>query len=249
LGGGLRLTTAAQVPKGSGLGTSSLLGAAALAALNHAFGRQPSRDELCLSVLRLEQWMGTGGGWQDQVGGMWGGVKFARSAAGIDQLPRVEPLALSPAVRKGLAERMVLFYTGEPRLAKDVLQRVVGSYMVGDPLTIAALDEMPDLAQQARAAILAGDWECLGHCLDRSWKLNQQLEPSCSNPSLAALFARIAPFVWGAKLAGAGGGGFLFALARDRDCREHLESLLAGIPAPAKLYSAELDPEGLTIIL
>jgi fucokinase / fucose-1-phosphate guanylyltransferase len=248
LGGGIRLTTAAQVPKGSGLGTSSILGAVALAALNRALGRQPSRDELCLSVLRLEQWMGTGGGWQDQVGGMWGGVKFAWSDAAIDQLPQVEPLALSPAILSGLAERMAVFYTGEPRLAKDVLQRVVAGYLVGQPQTMAVLDEMPGLARQARAAILAGDWERLGRCLDRSWELNQRLEPSCSNPSLAALFARIAPFVWGAKLAGAGGGGFLFALARDRNCREQLESLLAGIPAPAKLYSAELDREGLTVM-
>src|SRR5207247_5841723 len=90
LGGGLRLTTAAQVPKGSGLGTSSILGAALLAALNRAFGREPSLEELCLEVLRLEQLMGTGGGWQDQVGGMWGGVKFARSAPAIDPSPQVE---------------------------------------------------------------------------------------------------------------------------------------------------------------
>ena len=65
---------------------------------------------------------------------------------------------------------------------------------------------------------------------------------------LAALFARIDRFVWGAKLAGAGGGGFLFALARDRHSRAGLEALLAGIPPPAKLYSAELDLEGLTVI-
>jgi fucokinase len=108
---------------------------------------------------------------------------------------------------------------------------------------------MPALAQQARAALLAGDWERLGRCVRRSWELNQQLEPSCSNPSLAALFARIDAFVWGAKLAGAGGGGFLFALARDRYSRERLEALLAGMSSPARLYAAELDPEGLTIIL
>jgi len=95
--------------------------------------------------------------------------------------------------------------------------------------------------------MLVGDWECLGRCLNRSWVLNQQLEPSCSNPNLAALFARIAPYVWGAKLAGAGGGGFLFALARDEHSREELERLLALIPPPAKLYAADLDPEGLIV--
>ena len=247
LGGGLRLTTAALVPKGSGLGTSSLLGAAVLAALDQAFGLRQSRDALCRGVLRLEQLMGTGGGWQDQVGGMWGGVKFARSTPGTGVYPQVEPLALSPAVREGLAERMVLFYTGEPRLAKDVLQRVVGSYMAGEPRALAALDEMPGLVEQARTALVRGDWDGLGGCLNRSWELNQQLEPTCSNPLLTDLFTGIAPFVSGAKLAGAGGGGFLFALARDRASRPSLEALLAGSPPPAKLYAAELDLDGVMV--
>lgn len=249
LGGGLQLTTSAQVPKGSGLGTSSLLGAALLAALHRALGRQPSLEALCRDVLHLEQWMGTGGGWQDQVGGMWGGVKFAISAPGIDPALQVEQLRLSPAVEQGLAERMVLFYTGEPRLARDVLQRVVGSYLVGDPVTVAALDEISLTAHRARAALLAGDWEGLGQCLDRSWALNQLLEPTCSNPALAALFARIAPFVLGAKLAGAGGGGFLFALARDRAAREQLEALLGTVPPPARLYSASLDTRHSSLVV
>jgi fucokinase / fucose-1-phosphate guanylyltransferase len=120
--------------------------------------------------------------------------------------------------------------------------------MVGDPRTIAALEEMPGLAQEARAALLAGEWEGLGRCLRRSWELNQQLEPCCSNDTLAALFARIDPFVWGAKLAGAGGGGFLFALAKDRCSRERLESLLAVLPPPAKRYQTELDPHGITLL-
>src|SRR5260370_30692737 len=118
---------------------------------------------------------------------MWRGVKCARSVAGIDQIPQVESLTLSAAVRKGLTERMVLFYTGEPRLAKDVLQRVVARYLGGEPQTIAVLDEMPGLAQQARAAILAGDWKCLGQCLDRSWALNWRIKPSFSVYTPAAL--------------------------------------------------------------
>jgi fucokinase len=246
-GGGLRLTTAAPVPQGSGLGTSSILGAVVLAALGRAFGLHPSLDELCRGVLRLEQLMGTGGGWQDPIGGMWGGAKFARSAPGIEQSPQVERLAMSPEVQRGLAERMLLFYTGEQRLARDVLQRVVGSYFLGDPTTIRILDEMPGLALQARTALVGGDWEGLGRCITRSWELNQQLEPTSSNPALAALFARIHPFVMGAKLAGAGGGGFLFALARDRSAREDLEALLAAVPAPAKLYTPALDLDGISV--
>jgi fucokinase len=247
LGGGLRITTEAAVPKGSGLGTSSILGATLLAGLYRAFGQDVLPDELCLRVLQLEQLMGTGGGWQDQVGGMWGGVKFARSASGVSQHPEVEVVRLGTDREVELEERMVLFYTGEPRLAKDVLQRVVGRYLVGEPATVAALEAMPALAARARASLVQGDWAELGRCLDRSWMLNRQVEPTCTNDSLDALFGRIAPFVLGAKLAGAGGGGFLFALARDRAARERLESLLTTVPAPARLYRATLDREGLVV--
>jgi fucokinase len=247
LGGGLRLTTTADVPKGSGLGASSILGAALLAALHHALAQPLVLPELCLRVLQLEQLMGTGGGWQDQVGGMWGGIKFARSEPGVNQYPAVEPLALPPGLQAELEEHMLLFYSGEPRLAKDVLQRVVGRYLVGCPQTVAALDEMPALAQEARAALLSGDWAGLGRCIDRSWALNRQLEPTCTNDSLDALFGRLQPLVLGAKLAGAGGGGFLFALARDRGARDRLEQLLASVPPPARLYRATLDQTGLVI--
>jgi fucokinase len=235
------------VPKGSGLGASSILGAALLAALYHALAQPLVLPELCLRVLQLEQLMGTGGGWQDQVGGMWGGIKFARSEPGVNQYPAVEPLALPPGLQAELEEHMLLFYTGEPRLAKDVLQRVVGRYLIGCPETVAALEEMPALAQEARATLLSGDWAGLGRCIDRSWALNRQLEPTCTNDNLDALFARLQPLVLGAKLAGAGGGGFLFALARDRAARERLEQRLASVPPPARLYRATLDPDGLVI--
>jgi len=248
LGGGLRLTTSASVPKGSGLGTSSILGAAVLAALASAFRLEQSLDDLCLGVLRLEQLMGTGGGWQDQVGGMWGGIKLAVSAPGIDQQPRVEPLSLSPEIEAEFEKRAVLFYTGEPRLAKDVLQRVVGGYLTGNGPTLSALSEMPGLARAAKAALESGDWEGLGSCVGRSWELNQQLEPTCTNENLDRLFAEIVPFVSGAKLAGAGGGGFLFALARDAEARDRLRERLAAAPAPAQLYDAVLDREGLRIV-
>ncbi len=245
LGGGLRLTTAALVPKGSGLGSSSILGAAVLAALSRAFGREAGREALCRQVLLLEQLMGTGGGWQDQVGGMWGGVKLATSAPGLEQRPQVEPLRLSEAVSAGLAERMVVFYTGEPRLAKDVLQRVVAGYLTSSAATLAVLEEMPALAHHARSCLLRGDWDGLGRCLTRSWELNRQLEPTSSNATLDALFERMAPHVAGAKLAGAGGGGFLFALAHDRAARARLEALLDTFPSPARRYDATLDLDGL----
>jgi fucokinase len=247
LGGGLRITTHSEIPKGSGLGASSILGATLLAALSGAFGLRQGPEELCLAVLRLEQLMGTGGGWQDQVGGIWAGAKFASSKPGMGQCPEVEVLELSPEVRRGLNERMVLFYTGETRLAKDVLERVVGNYLVGRPETMDALDAMPHAVERARSALVHAEWKQLGECVSHSRQLNQRIEPTSTNPKLEGLFTTIEPDVYGAKLAGAGGGGFLFALAHDSDARARLYVKLRAMPAPAQVFEATLDVEGLQV--
>jgi fucokinase len=247
LGGGIRLTTHSAVPKGSGLGTSSILGAAVLAVLHQAFGLDTTPKELCLGVLRLEQLMGTGGGWQDQVGGLWGGAKISASGLGIEQHPEVTMLQLSPEVQRGLAERMILFYTGEPRLAKDVLQRVVGSYLLGRREALSALLEMPALARRAAAALQQGDWFELGTCITRSAELNAGLEPTATNARLNSLLHKLRPLVHGAKLAGAGGGGFLFALARDAEAKQAAKAELDRLPAPAQWFEPELAGEGMLL--
>jgi galactokinase/mevalonate kinase-like predicted kinase len=65
---GLRISTWADIPRGSGLGTSSILAAALVRALLRVRGEPDSNEEVSHKVLVLEQLMGTGGGWQDQVG-------------------------------------------------------------------------------------------------------------------------------------------------------------------------------------
>src|SRR5437588_8228455 len=128
-GAGLHLVTESRVPKGSGLGTSSILAAALLAALHKLRGRQPSHVELIEQTLLLEQRLSTGGGWQDQVGGIVGGVKSTVSAPGIPQRPVIEPLALSDATYQALEERLVVYYSGQQRLARDILRRVMGRWL------------------------------------------------------------------------------------------------------------------------
>uniref|UniRef100_A0A8C7FLA5 Fucose kinase n=1 Tax=Oncorhynchus kisutch TaxID=8019 RepID=A0A8C7FLA5_ONCKI len=80
-GGGVEIHTWSLLPHGSGLGTSSILAGAVLAAVYRCTGRTYDTDSLIHAVLHLEQMLTTGGGWQDQVGGLVGGVKVARSKA------------------------------------------------------------------------------------------------------------------------------------------------------------------------
>ena len=85
LGGGLKLTTQTSIPRGSGLGTSSIMAGAVLHCLSQLIGLETTPAQLFDEVLCLEQMLTTGGGWQDQVGGLWGGIKLVTTAPGLPQ--------------------------------------------------------------------------------------------------------------------------------------------------------------------
>src|SRR5204863_7727643 len=93
-------------------------------------------------VLRLEQRMTTGGGWQDQIGGLLPGIKLTRTEPGPDQSPEVTLLECPPDSLRELEARLVLFYTGVPRLARNVLQRVVDRSLAREPEAMAQLQRM-----------------------------------------------------------------------------------------------------------
>jgi fucokinase len=76
-------------------------------------------------------------------------------------------------------------------------------------------------------AMVEGDWQHLGELLDRHWQLNQVLDPNTTNAPINALLDRARPYIYGAKLAGAGGGGFLMLLARDFEAASALRQVLS----------------------
>ena len=215
---GVRLETWSLVPKGSGLGGSSILAAAVVRALRQLAGDPPSLGELSDLVLVAEQRLTTGGGWQDQIGGIFPGVKCIESAPLSPLRLRVDVLHLDAATRKSLEERLVLVFTGQDRLAKNVLQLVVKRYLQRDARTLRALGRLAGLADEVRGSLSLGRLDEVGAAMDEAWWLHQELDPHCSNPSLDAMFRSVSDLIVGGKLAGAGGGGFLGLLARDGDC-------------------------------
>ena len=109
LGGGFEMhSEVANVPKGSGLGTSSILSAACVKAVFEFLGIEHTEADLYSHVLAMEQIMSTGGGWQDQVGGVTPGIKYITSRPGIRQELTVEHVEISPETKKELNERFCL---------------------------------------------------------------------------------------------------------------------------------------------
>jgi fucokinase len=225
-GGGLHLTTGTNIPRGSGLGTSSILAGAVLACLGRLQGVELSNAALFDEVLCLEQMMTTGGGWQDQVGGLVGGIKLVRSEPGLPQVIQVDPLELSPQTQAELARRLVLVYTGQQRLAKNLLRIVVGRWLARDAEMVWLLGEIARLADQMQQALLAGDVSGFGELLGQHWALNKRMDPGCTNPFIDGLFADLEPHICGGKLAGAGGGGFAIVVTHSQDGEHELAQAL-----------------------
>jgi fucokinase len=232
LGGGLEIQTAVHLPMGSGLGTSSILAATMLRGISEMLGASPDDQELSDQVMRLEQLMTTGGGWQDQAGGIFPGAKLLLSGPGLQQRVRVEPLACTEARISEFQNLMVLYYTGIRRIARNLLQQVVGNYLARETGTVQVLHSIKTLAVEMAYAIQEGEWDRLGQLLDRHWALNQIMDPNTTNAPINALLDDVRPFIRGVKLAGAGGGGFLLLLARSpekaAELRRFLETREAG---------------------
>jgi fucokinase len=230
-GRGLRLGTQTSIPRGSGLGTSSILAGAVLSCLARLQGHALDQARLFDEVLCLEQMMTTGGGWQDQVGGLTGGIKLITTAPGLPQQIRAEPLELADETRADLDRRLLLVYTGQQRLAKNLLRAVMARWMARDPEMVWILSEIARLAVEMRGALLGGDLDRFGELLGEHWTLNKRMDPGCTNPFIDRLFEVMGPYINGGKLAGAGGGGFAIVIARDEGIAQALSSTLGKVYA------------------
>lgn len=119
---GFELHTWSTAPQGSGLGTSSILAGVILMALLRVTDRTTSMESLIHAVLIIEQMLTTGGGWQDNVGGLVPGFKIGRSQASLPLKVEWEKLDLSEKTVEEITKRLVCFYSGRTRLAKNLLQ-------------------------------------------------------------------------------------------------------------------------------
>ena len=230
LGGGLEVTLLAAVPKGSGLGTSSILALTLLAALSNACGLKWDTQDLIRRSLVLEQMLTTGGGWQDQAGAVFRGVKLLSTSPGFDQSVSVRWLPDHLFSRQESGRSMLLYYTGITRLAKNLLQEIVRGMFLnrGAVLeTVAAIGHNADAAFQA---IQSGSYEALCKSVARSWELNRRLDAGTCPAAVEQALSPIKDYVAGLKLLGAGGGGYCLMLAKDQPAAARIRQILLSNP-------------------
>jgi galactokinase/mevalonate kinase-like predicted kinase len=249
LGGGIEITLLCAVPKGSGLGTSSILGGTILAALHRFFGLSVPKDELFLEVLEMERMLTTGGGWQDQIGGIVGGVKHIETKPGLRPRPMI--YQLDPFLFEDRSEtaRMTLFYTGITRLAKNILKDVVSEVNSNSPAYLFTHDSLKILADEARVAISMRNRSRLGSIISESWAANKRIHPSTTNEEIEEVLAATSPHWRGMKLLGAGGGGFAFFISDTEKDAECLQDVLRSRfeNDRARLVNFSLNKTGLEV--
>lgn len=229
-GGGIEVSLLSAVPKGSGLGTSSILAATLLATLSDVCGLNWDRNVLFTRTLALEQMLTTGGGWQDQVGGIFRGFKMIETAPGLAQKMTLRWLPEHLFSSDYANRSILLYYTGLTRLAKNILREIVRGIFLNSPGHIRLVEEIGANALVAFNAAQRDDYAGLANAVRHSWHLNQRLDSGTNPESVQAILDPISDYLDATKLLGAGGGGYLLMMARDEQAAEKIRQILTANP-------------------
>jgi len=223
IGGGIRITTDVDVPKGSGLGTSSILAAAVIKAVLGIFGDNPSDEEIYARVFLAEQLMNTGGGWQDQAGGFTDGMKYITSEPGKYQKIAVEKLDIRKEIMDELNSRFVLVFSGQRRLARNVLREEMNQCIRNDRTALEAIKKIQEYCAVMRHYLLKGEIREFAEYVTRQFELVKLLDKGASNTCIEYIFDVIDDLADGKSVCGAGGGGFLQVILKEGVCVKQLE--------------------------
>lgn len=230
---GVELHLSADVPPGSGLGSSSAMAAAlvhALAGICHMpMNAKLAAELVCaLEIDRLSMPIGK----QDQYASAYGGLNTIEfSSNGV----RVRPLNVSRELAAALSDRLLLFSTGKCRDSSSILRQQRAD-SARNRRVIEALHQIKSLAIEMRDALITGELDCFGRLLDRSWQQKRRLSPRISSTAIDHWYAAARDAgALGGKIAGAGGGGFLL-LYCPLHCQPTVRAAMAGFGLSELLF-------------
>lgn len=248
-GGGLEITLFSAIPAGSGLGTSSILAATVLGAISDFCSLAWDKNEICRRTLVLEQLLTTGGGWQDQFGGVLGGVKLLQTVKGFDQTPNVRWLPDTLFTDPEYAQCHLLYYTGITRTAKDILAEIVRRMFLNHGEQIRMLRGMKVHTMEMYDAIQRQDFNRMGHLVRKTWAQNIALDHGTNPPEVEAITRLVDDLCLGYKLPGAGGGGYMYMIAKDAEAAARIKHILqsSALNPNARLVDMALSKTGLHV--
>jgi D-glycero-alpha-D-manno-heptose-7-phosphate kinase len=210
----LEIASVADVPAGTGMGSSGAYAVSLLKGLAHARCTSITPAQLAEAACEIEiDVLGEPVGKQDPYVAAHGGIcayTFNR-----DGSVEVEPIELASETLRRLRDQLLLFYTGEARSASSVLADQDQRSRAGDSEMLENLHTTKEMGLESRGLLETGDLEAFAELMDRHWQHKRRRSPGMSEPHIDNLYtlARRSGCI-GGKLVGAGGGGFLLVFAR-----------------------------------
>ena len=238
---GVEITTIADIPsRGTGLGSSSAVTVGLLNALHCFAGRDVPASQLASEACEIEiKILGQPIGRQDQYAASFGGINSIKFCSDGNVI--VDPINISDQLKSRLSEEFTLIFTGQNRSASAVLSN---SEEEGKS-AIENLIRIREQADEAREYLSSGNFSNLGHLLNEAWLMKKGISPNVSNHFLDEMYSRImSNGANGAKLLGAGGGGF-FLVHGDSETREKLQSEFS---SEHRFFPLNIDYKGSSII-
>jgi D-glycero-alpha-D-manno-heptose-7-phosphate kinase len=216
VGPAIEIVSVADIPAGTGLGSSGTFTVGLLRAL-YAFKREhASAQQVAEEACRIEiEHLGRAVGKQDQYIAAFGGMTCFEF--GRDGQVRATPLRIPEAAMRDLEEHLLMFFTGYSRDSDAVLSEQRQQSTKGDPSMLDNLHFAKELGHSIKSALEAGDPVRFGELMHQHWLHKTRRSSRISNPRIDRWYeiGRASGAV-GGKLVGAGGGGFLLFYARDR---------------------------------
>ena len=236
----LEVTTIADVPAGTGLGSSSTLTVGLLNAFRAVGGSVSSCDKLAELACGIEiDTLGNPIGKQDQYAAAFGGMNYMRFNS--DGSVRVDRIPCERDVIKHIESHSLMIYTDQQRSASEILEKQTQ----GTVDKLAVLTEMRDMAGEMKNIVSSGaNMQDFGRLLDEGWRLKRSLGFGITNGLIDDWYevAKKAGAI-GGKLLGAGGGGFLYFIAPP----ERHERIITALGNP-KTLPVSFDSQGSRVV-
>lgn len=236
--GGVRLSSRADVPSGTGLGSSGAYATAVTRCLAELSGEPLTRSVLAERAGEAEIAASGGAvGRQDTLAAAYGGI--TTFAYDRDGSVTAAPLAVSPETVGELRARLLLFFSGERRSAVAIMSEQERATRADDPAMLANLHETLEIGLASRDCLERGDLAGWARLLRRHWEVKSARSSSVVTERGRELAdAALRGGAEAVKLVGAGGGGFLMALAGDP---ARLREAMASREAPELTFDYDLD--------
>lgn len=238
-----KLTTYVDVPKGSGLGTSSTITVSILGAFLEWFQIKLTDYEIARLAYEIEREdLQMAGGKQDQYAATFGGVNFMEFQRNDTVI--VNPLRVNLDYMAELEHNLILYYTGTSRLSASIIEKQSSAFKQKTTKSVEAAHKIKQQAISMKQALLTGDIDAIGRILDEGWQFKKEMAAGITNEVIDNIYstAQRAGAI-GGKISGAGGGGYM-TLYCPGNTRHNVSRELESLGGRVQPFS--FDPIGLT---